>query len=164
MASSDLYERAEQYAALRGLTLNRALGHGVQGIVLEALLQDGSPVAVKVLERQDAYERERDVYLRLRDLDLTKIHGSNIPWLIDYDDELQALCMTVVIRPYVLDFGGAYLEEPPQFSDEVIAEWYAEKKEQFGKRWPDTLRILRALAELGIHVIDVNPNNISWRD
>lgn len=72
--------------------------------------------------------------------------------------------MTIVTRPYVLDFGGAYLDEPPQFSDEVMAEWYAEKKEPFGKRWPDALRILRALAELGIHVIDVNPNNISWRD
>jgi hypothetical protein len=43
-----------------------------------------------------------------------------------------------------------------------MAEWWAEKKEQFGRRLPDVARILQSLAELGIHVLDVNPNNISW--
>jgi len=164
MASPDLYSRVEEFAAARGLTVLRRLGHGVQGIVIEVEDQDEFTVAVKAHERRDAYERERDVYLRLRDYGIEDLLGSKVPQLVDFDDSLQILCITIVTRPYVLDFGGAFLDEAPQFSDEVMAEWYAEKKEQFGKRWPDALRVLRALADLGIHVIDVNPNNISWRD
>jgi hypothetical protein len=40
--------------------------------------------------------------------------------------------MTIVKQPFVLDFAGANLDETPDFSDEVMADGFAEKEEQFG--------------------------------
>ena len=72
--------------------------------------------------------------------------------------------MTIVVRPFVLDFAGAYLDIPPEFSDEVWAEWEAEKQEQFGARWPTVQAVLAAFEELDIHLLDVTPNNIAFLD
>jgi hypothetical protein len=116
MANSDLQQRAEEMASRIGVVPYRRLGHGVQGIVIEAKDQWGGGLAIKVHERFDAYERERDVYLRLRELGIDSICGSAVPLLLEYDDELQAICMTIVHRPYILDFGGAFLDVPPEFS------------------------------------------------
>jgi hypothetical protein len=38
--------------------------------------------------------------------------------------------MTIVSRPFVLDFAGAYLDSPPEFSAEIWSEWEAEKRDQ----------------------------------
>jgi hypothetical protein len=105
-----------------------------------------------------------NVTLILRDDGITTIRDCAIPQLLGYDDELLIIEMTVVTRPYVLDFGGAFLDQPPGFSKEILAEWQAEKQEQFGKRWPDVQAILGILEGYGIFVVDVNPNNISWPD
>lgn len=107
------------------------------------------------------YLRERDAYLRLKEHGITKIRDSKVPQLIGYDDDLLIIEMTIVTRPYVLDFGGAFLDKPPGFSDEILADWQAEKQEQFGRRWPEVQAILGILEGYGIFVVDVNPNNIS---
>lgn len=39
--------------------------------------------------------------------------------------------MTVVTRPFVLDFAGAYLDRAPDYNAETIEEWRKEKVEQF---------------------------------
>ncbi|HYV34934.1 MAG TPA: hypothetical protein VE988_04465 [Gemmataceae bacterium] len=65
-------------------------------------------------------------------------------------------------RPFVLDFGGAYLDKPPDFSDEVMADWAVEKQEQFGSRWPEAHAILRHLESYGVLMVDVNPGNIAF--
>jgi hypothetical protein len=72
--------------------------------------------------------------------------------------------MTIVTRPFVLDFAGAYLDEPPDFSEEVLADWRAEKQEQFGSRWPEVQAILRTLQRYGVFLMDANPGNISFGD
>jgi hypothetical protein len=56
------------------------------------------------------------------------------------DDELLGFEMTVVERPYLLDFAGAYLDTVPQFPDEVWAEWEADKREKFGDRLASSSR------------------------
>ena len=101
-------------------------------------------MAIKVHKQEPDYCRERDAYLRLREHEITIIRGCNVPELIAYDDELWIIQMTVVARPFVLDFGGAFLDRPPEFSEEVLAEWRVEKLEQFGKRWPDVQASMRA--------------------
>ncbi len=165
MENFDLLDRALVYAQQHGLTLGSELGGGVQGIVWTAKSQDEQGrTAIKVHRQEAAYLRERNAYLRLRELGVNAIYGSNVPELLDYDDDLQLLKLTVVTRPFVLDFGGAYLDRPPSFSDEIMADWHSEKAEQFGKRWPAAQAILHYLEGLGIYVIDVNPNNISWLD
>lgn len=72
--------------------------------------------------------------------------------------------MTVVARPFVLDFAGAYLDIPPEFPEETWAEWEAEKREQFESRWPIVQTVLAALEELDIHMVDVSPSNIAFLD
>jgi hypothetical protein len=160
MERPELRRRAAQRY---GLTLGDELGSGVHGIVFAAKSQ-GEPgrYAVKVHERQTDCGRERDVYLRLREYDLIELRGCSIPELIAYDDQLLILAITVVSRPFVLDFAGAYLDQAPDFSPEVLADWHAEKREQFEGRWPEVQAILAALEEYGIFMIDVNPGNISF--
>ena len=82
--------------------------------------------------------------------------------MLRHDDDLWVIEMTVVTRPFVLDFAGAYLDWPPDFSEEVLADWRAEKQEQFGPRWAEVQAILRSLEGYGVFMVDVNPGNISF--
>ena len=93
-----------------------------------------------------------------------EIVGFNIPDLLGADDELRIIEMSLVARPFVLDFAGAYLDNAPEFSEEIWADWHAQKQEQFGRRWPEVERVLFALRRLGIHLVDVTPSNIAFLD
>ena len=106
--------------------------------------------------------RERDVYFRLRDLGIDVIQGHHVPQLIDSDDELLVLEMSVVVRPFVLDFGGAYLDHAPGYDEETLEEWRREKEDQFESNWPKADSILAELRRYGIYVADVNPGNIAF--
>lgn len=141
----------------------RRFGFGVHGSVFAcvrptSLIQN----ALKVHERPEPYHVERDVYLRLRDFGIDLIQGHNVPQLIDYDDELFVIEMSVVIRPFVLDFGGAYLDRAPDYDEEILEEWRRDKEEQFEENWPKAESILAELRRYGIYVADVNPGNIGF--
>ena len=70
--------------------------------------------------------------------------------------------MTIVTRPFVLDFAGAHLDAPPEFSEDIWADWEWEKREQFGAHWPRVQAVMAAFAELGIYLLDVSPSNIAF--
>jgi hypothetical protein len=72
--------------------------------------------------------------------------------------------MTMVSPPFLLDFAGAYLDWTPDFSDEALADWRADKLEQFGARWHEVELILGALQSYGIYMIDVHPGNLAFGD
>ena len=161
--------RAREYADGRGLVLGDVLGFGVHGTVVVAESQPGKTsrparTAVKVHIGETGYLRERDVYLRLKQHAVVSIHECHVPQLLDFDDNLLIVEMTIVSRPFVLDFAGAFLDQAPDFSEEVMSDWLNEKYEQFGPRWPEVQLILAALKQYGIHMIDVHPNNISFDD
>jgi hypothetical protein len=52
----------------------------------------------------------------------------------------------------------------PEFSEEAWAEWEAEKREQFERRWPKVQEVLGVLKELGVHMVDVSPSNVAFPD
>lgn len=163
----DFLCRARDYTQRHGLVLGDELGAGVHGIVFatESQPEKGPSYvrsAIKVHRHQLDYGRERDIYLRLQEHGVTTIHSCHVPQLLGYDDELWVLEMTVVSRPFVLDFAGASLDEAPDFSEEVMADWRAEKQEQFENRWPDVQVILRILESYGVFMLDVSPGNISF--
>jgi hypothetical protein len=167
--SDELVRRAQAYAQRSGLVLGEQLGFGMHGIVFLAESQsekESPPVrsALKAHRRETEYLRERDVYLRLQEHAVTTIRGCAVPQMLRYDDELWMIRMTVVSRPFVLDFAGAYLDWAPDFSEEVLADWRVDKQEQFGPRWPEVQAILRALEGHGVFMVDVNPGNISFGD
>ena len=137
-------------------------GFGVHGTVYPCAGPTGLRTALKIHEREEPYIRERDVYLRLWEHQLERIRGHHVPQLLDFDDDLLAIEMTVVVRPFVLDFGGAYLDKPPDYDDETLEEWRREKEEQFEHNWPAARSILYALQRYGIYVLDVNPGNIAF--
>ena len=162
----DLIERARIYCDHRKriLLLEEKLGSGVHGSVF-CCRQHYDIVgknALKIHERVESFVRERDVYLRLRELQIKSVRGHAVPRLIDFDDDLLVIEMSVVTRPFVLDFGGAWLDRPPEYSDEVLDEWERDKEEQFEGNWPKAREILSELRRFGIYVADVNPGNIGF--
>ena len=119
--------------------------------------------AVKVHYSPEPYTRERDIYQRLRDCEVTDLRGFEVPMLLHFDDELLALQMTIVTAPFVLDFAGAYLDFPPSFSNDVWEQWTMRSVEQFGPDWALAQIILADLRDLGIHMHDPTPSNIRFR-
>ena len=130
---------AASYATNRGRSLLRFLGDGNDGAVWESNQQ----TAIKALERRDSYFRERDAYLRLQDQTIVDIQGFAVPLLVDFDDTKQIVEMTVVFPPCILDFAKAYVDSPPDFSEEVLWDWYEGTADLFDGDW-DTVQSLLA--------------------
>ncbi|GAA5504956.1 hypothetical protein [Novipirellula caenicola] len=158
------YEKQiEIYRERFDVELLDSLGTGTQGTVFTAQSpRHPTFYAVKFHLRKVAYEREVGVYLRLQDLEVTEVCGHQVPQLLAYDDELLTIEMTTVSPPFCLDFGGAYLDQPPDYTPEVWRDWREEKSEDFGDNWPAVLEILDEFRWMGIHIADVNPGNIRF--
>jgi hypothetical protein len=138
-APDDFVQRALEFARRHGLVVRDLLGYGVHGSVFATQSQHvpgraNAKSAIKMHRRYADYARERDVYFQLTEHCVETVRGCNIPCLLSHDDELWISEMTLVRPPYVLDFAGAYLDHAPSYSEEVMAEWEAEKAEQFGRR------------------------------
>ena len=167
MTTPDVEKRAEEYFAKKNLTIDSCLGVGTQGSVFVCNLPSQSKnskqqVAVKIHYRAVAYHMEVDVYRRLHIFEVTHVAGHRVPILIDFDDELLAIEMTLVSPPFCLDFGGAYLDRPPDYSPEVWADWEKMKSMAFEDNWTHVKKILSTLETYGIYVADVNPANIKF--
>jgi len=166
IAHSEMYSRALLYCSEHGSKLDteKSFGFGVHGSVFACLRATSNvKTALKIHERPVPYFRERDVYLRLGDLKIIDIEGHNIPALLDFDDRLWALEMSIVVRPFLLDFGGAYLDTPPDYDADILDQWELDKQEQFEENWSKTSQILARLRGYGIYVADVNPGNIGFK-
>jgi hypothetical protein len=160
-----LIQNAELYAARRKLQLAERLGFGIHGIIFVAEYNSElGKTAVKVHRSQEPYLRERDIYQRLKSVGVSEILGFNVPQLVGFDDNLRVIEMSVVARPFVLDFAGAYLDVPPEFPEEVWEQWQQEKQDQFEAHWPKVQAVLGALEDLDIHMVDVSPSNIAFLD
>jgi hypothetical protein len=158
-------QNAQSYASLHGLRLAERLGFGIHGTIFVAENNSkGGKTAIKALNSEEFYFRERNAYQRLRAAGVSEIAGFNVPQLIRFDDKLRIVEMTIVARPFLLDFAGAYLDAPPEFSDEIWKEWEITKKEQFEDRWPIVQNALAALEDLDIYMVDVSPTNIAFLD
>lgn len=145
-----------QYAERKNLQLADQLGFGNQGTVFATNVDS----AIKVHERESFYQRERDVYFRLYQHRVSEVCGCAVPTLVDCDNDLWIIEMTIVARPFVLDFASAYLDRRPDYTPEVMDEWQQEKQELFEGEWPDVQLILVELERYGIYLYDVHPGNI----
>ena len=165
MLEDAFMQNALTYAARHELRFAERLGFGVHGIihVAEQKLRGGK-TALKAHHETDPYPRKRETYERLRRAGVTEILGFNVPQFIRADDELSVIEMTIVARPFVLDFAGTCLDRRPDFSEEAWAVWESEKREQFDVRWLVVLRVLAALEEFGIYMLDVSPGNVAFAD
>jgi hypothetical protein len=156
-------QNAQAYAAKHQLQLAERLGYGIHGIIFVAENKSASgKTAVKVHRESEPYQRERVTYELLREIGVSKVLGFNVPQFLRADDGLRVIEMTIVTRPFVLDFAGAWLDAPPSFSDEIWAHWETEKSEQFESRWTEVKAVLDALENWGIYMVDVSPSNIAF--
>ncbi|MGQ0636167.1 MAG: hypothetical protein ACT4QC_16260 [Planctomycetaceae bacterium] len=154
----ELLERLQRYSQRHGCGLRCELGFGYDGIVFSTDRQS----ALKALRFASLFERERNVYERLRDNGVQTVLGFAVPHLMRVDEELWIIEMTIVSPPFVLDFAGAYLDTPPDYPEEVMETWRAEKAEQFGERWAEVRRVMSAFRQWGIYLADVKPGNIEF--
>jgi hypothetical protein len=115
-------QNALAYASEYHLQFAERLGFGIHGIIFVAEDKSaGGKTAVKAHRETEPYLREHAVYERLKQAGVTNILGFNVPQLIRADDRLRIIEMSIVTRPFVLDFAGAYLDAPPDFTDEIQA-------------------------------------------
>lgn len=164
MTFSELEMRVEKFRVERNVEFEDCLGAGTQGTVFVSKNpSQGLRLAVKFHHRAVAYFREVGVYFRLQDLGITHVCGHRIPIMIGCDDELLAIEMTIVSPPFCLDFGGAYLDRPPDYSPEVWEDWRQMKSEAFEGNWPKVESILTEFRSYGIYIADVNPGNIRFK-
>ncbi len=159
----ELIQNGRSYASQHQLELAERLGFGVHGIIFatDDKAKSGR-TAIKAHRELEPYLRERAAYERLKQAGITGILGFNVPQFIRADDDLRVIEMSIVTRPFVLDFAGAYLDAPPDFSEEIWAEWESGKREQFDARWPEVQKVLAALEDLDIYMVDVSPSNIAF--
>ncbi len=149
----------QTYLNERGLTRGHSLGAGKDGDVWRTT----RPSAAKLHRVEEVYQRERDCYLRLRDLKIDEVDGLNVPVLLDYDDDLLVLEMTIVSPPFLLDFASAYLDEPPDWPEEVVVHWHEQLQDRFRDRYGDVLGVLAELeGQAGVHLFDVHPENLKF--
>jgi len=113
---------ARRYASRNRLSVEfPGLGGGIHGQVF-FVRGSAAPggTAIKVFYLEEFFRRELLVYERLREAGVRTIRGLSVPQLIRADGGLLVLEMTVVERPYRMDFAGAFLDDDaPQFDDEV---------------------------------------------
>ena len=159
-------EIAAAFASRNRLMVMEVLGAGIHGCVY--LMQRPKAIggtALKVFQYEAFFRREVAVYERLMAASVHGIRGFAVPQLIGTDEQLLALEMTVVGRPFVLDFAGAFLDDQaPEFDREVWEAWEDENREAFGDRWREVNAVLEILEGHGIHMLDVNPGNIAFAD
>ena len=154
-------ERGQTYADHRGTKIIDVLDQGHDGTVFITTNQ----TVVKVHERVASYRVERDVYLRLRDKRITSLEGHQVPQLQGWHDALASLELSIVRRPYVLDFGKASLDVPPEhdWPEHVLSERWHHWEQQFEpEQWPQVLAIYGRLARLGVYLLDLHPGNIAF--
>jgi hypothetical protein len=162
--NEELRGRAERYCDSRGIALNKQqmLGHGSDGAVWTTSRKS----AVKAIYRLESYRCEVESYRRLKADKIAKIHLFHVPVLVDFDDTLMVIEMSIVQPPFLLDFGKVYIDSFPQdWSDsQYQRNRHTDGREKFGKRWDDVRRAMARLQGLGICNIDPRPSNVNFGD
>ncbi|MBI5771838.1 MAG: hypothetical protein HZA93_28965 [Verrucomicrobia bacterium] len=159
---ADVFQRAEAYAKARNLTFTQERRHwNSRNRARRQKQRESPPLRGEAAPRRAGLRREKSAYLRLREIGLVEVRGFNVPQLLRCDDEYRVIEMTIVARPFVLDFAATWLDEPPDFPQD---EWQEslEKREQFGERWPEVQQVLAVLRSHGLFMFDLSPTNIAF--
>ena len=155
-----LKTKALEYCKNNEIQLVQQLGFGTQGVVFLT----SRNTAIKVYNLKEGYFRERDVYRRLKDRNIDSIQNLMIPRIVSWDDRLTLFEMSVVHVPCILDFGGAYLDNPPEHMDRDET-WIASKSEEFGENWEKAQAVIREIEHRAdIWLSDINTGNIKFEE
>jgi len=106
----ELYHKLSIFCKANNLGLEKCLGQGIQGIVYSTNINS----ALKIHTSEEAYNREKLSYLRLKERNINKIRNFVIPRYKSSNDELLILEISIVTPPFILDFGSAYIDQEPE--------------------------------------------------
>lgn len=95
---------------------------------------------------------------------MERITGHWVPQLIDWDDERWIIEMSIVPRPFVLDFASATLDIAHEFASHVLEDRDERWRELFEDHWEQVAVIIAALEYCGIYLLDPHPGNIAFAD
>jgi hypothetical protein len=87
-----------------------------------------------------------------------------VPQLLRFDDDLWIIEMGIVQAPFILDFAKCWLDEPADYTPEILADWDELGAERFEDRWPEVRSLLSSLKQFGIYYYDAKPANIRFED
>ena len=135
MVIEDSKKRAVEYGFRVGTSVDfaTALGIGQEGFVRKTGKERAS--AIKVFDPQRNYLNEIEIDLILESHEVSEIKGFTIPKLIDFDDELWIIKLSIASPPYLRNFGKASVGFPPPFTAEQMLEYETERKQLFGRNW-----------------------------
>ena len=155
-------ERASAYCRERCSVpdFGNLLGMGQEGSVWPT----DNETAIKVFDRERNFNSEASCYEILRDNQVYEIDGFTIPHLIDSDSDLLVVEMTIVAPPFILDFGKAYINHRPDFSELVMEYYEQERAEMFEGNWDLVDSAVSSLEQFGIFYWDARPGNIDCRN
>jgi RIO-like serine/threonine protein kinase len=104
MMDGSMHPNIIRYAERNQLKIVKRLGFGIHGSVFAADYPNGRTVAIKHHAEGDPFYREFEVYSRLHELKVKEVHGFIVPRLLNVDEDLRILEMTIVSRPFILDW------------------------------------------------------------
>ena len=91
------------------------------------------------------------------------VRGHAVPRMLDHDDALGVIAMSVVTLPYVLDFAKVSMDAAPDFPQEVMRAEERRAARLFGQvLWPRVVGIVAEFRRMGIWLLDLNPRNIGF--
>ena len=156
-------ELIKAYCQIYNVVFEARVGEGKDGEVF----QTNRGTAVKFLHINEYFQRELRAYQALNELEVNHISGFNFPKMLNFDDLLWAIEMTIVKPPFIVDFVSAYTDEEIEhlgFDDEVIAEREAFWIERFGELWAKVSQIRDEFHRLtGLMLLDLSHNNIRFK-
>jgi hypothetical protein len=110
MDEEEAITNANTYAAQHALQLIERVGSGICDIefFVTGKAELGT-AAIKAHFGDEPYRRKRDVYHRLKQLEVTDIRGFEIPLLLDADDDLRVLKLSGFDRGVFLRSQSCFL-------------------------------------------------------
>ncbi len=156
----DLVQRMISVCVATRQNLTSQLGAGKDGSVFAT----SHGTAIKFHSHPTVYRNERDAYLRLKEKRVTNVNGFNVPKLLSFHDAANAVEMSIVQPPYLLDFASARIDEDGFAFDSDTEEFrHANIHELFGDRAADVFLLLDTLQRrFGILMLDARPPNIRF--
>jgi hypothetical protein len=113
--------------------------------------------------RQESFDRELEVYRRLRRLRINRVLGFTVPKLRGSSSDVKVIRMDVVRPPFLLDFAGV-LFSPPDFPEMTLAHWHQEIADRYGPNAPLVYSVYNALAAHDLYYVDFRHSNLNLKD
>ena len=72
--------------------------------------------------------------------------------------------MSVVRPPFLLDFAAAALDDPSDFTEDALSDWWDKVEADFGDDFPTARDVFWGLvSKYGIYYWDLKPQNLRFR-